>query len=210
LWTSGGKNYVITTDGLNQNCCLDMETGKVMWTVKRGYYLNTVVIQGDNIVIEGQVYKMSPAGVEKLASFVEDPSMEYWNQVIFQDHLYQHIGGTEGHASKIGGFCCFDMKTGQVSWKGPKSPINDDVGFGHPIVADGKLIMTWCDSHGRTTPIRGDDFIELMKASPEGCVQLGLFNPKYLCPFTSPALAGGKLFLRLRDGIVCYDLRAKQ
>jgi hypothetical protein len=46
----------------------------------------------------------------------------------------------------------------------------------------------------------------MLKATPEKYTPLGLFNPES-CPLASPAITGGKMVLRLRDGVACYDLR---
>jgi hypothetical protein len=45
----------------------------------------------------------------------------------------------------------------------------------------------------------------MVKVTPDAFVELGRFNPR-MCMMTSPAVAGGKLYLRLLDGIACYDL----
>jgi hypothetical protein len=79
-----------------------------------------------------------------------------------------------------------------------------------PILADGKLIVPLVNCHNFHGGAVGQDLIQMVKATPdEKCVQLGVFNPNALCSMTSPALAGGKLFLRLEDRVACYDLRAK-
>jgi hypothetical protein len=123
--------------------------------------------------------------------------------VIYQDHLYQNVGASEGAKSKLEGFGCFDLKKGELNW------INKDVPeawYVPSILADGKIIKAINTSNAR----RYTDFnfpVVLIKATPEKYVQLGSFDFG-LIPFTPLAMAGGKLLVRTETGISCYDLRA--
>ena len=70
---------------------------------------------------------------------------------------------------------------------------------------DGKIIRHSECAHNALE----HNYIEMIQATPEKYVLLGSFEPKGLCAFTSPAVADGRMYLRLRDGLACYDLRAK-
>jgi hypothetical protein len=54
----------------------------------------------------------------------------------------------------------------------------------------------------------GEQMLQLIKPTPENFESLGAFRLK-MCPWSHPALAGGKMFVRHEEGVVCYDLRAK-
>jgi len=45
----------------------------------------------------------------------------------------------------------------------------------------------------------------MLQANPEKFVSLGAFSPG-VAMMSSPAVANGKLYLRLLDGVACYDL----
>ena len=98
---------------------------------------------------------------------------------------------------------CSDLKTGEVAWEDKTKAQGVEGQLAMPILADGKLFIPFESCHRWT-----DHYIEMVKAAPgEKYVSLGLFRPKELCPFASPAFSGGALFVRLRDGVACYDLR---
>jgi len=58
----------------------------------------------------------------------------------------------------------------------------------------------------------GGCHIVMFKATPEKYIQLGKFNANVM-PCTSPAIAGGKLFVRTAttatedSGVACYELK---
>ncbi len=74
-----------------------------------------------------------------------------------------------------------------------------------PILVDGKIIAT-CGAWGAT----GRGLLHMWKATREG-QPLGRMPPTRddVALFTSPAYAGGMLYVRSYDCVVCYDLRAK-
>lgn len=207
LWSSGGKHFILSTDNtLGGNSaawttsCLELETGKVAWSQKGGA---PMLVSADTMVLSGKTYKISPSGVEPLASFTEGQSLT--TGVVHQGYLYSVMNGGDGGRISL---CCSDMKTGETKWKG-KCPFGEGV-LTTPVLADGKMLVPLVACHNFHGGAQGQDLIEWVKLSPdEKYVQLGLFNPKTLCSMTSPAVAGGRLFLRLEDGIACYDLADK-
>ncbi|MBI3830641.1 MAG: PQQ-binding-like beta-propeller repeat protein [Planctomycetes bacterium] len=207
LWVSGDKNYILTSDTgrgfgfINSTtCCLELETGKLAWSLKGGPY---GPISGDLFVQAGKVYKMTPTSAEPVASLADPRNSG--PSVIHQGHLYAMMDGGDGGRISLS---CSDLKTGEMKWK-DKCPAGEGV-ISMPALADGKMILPLVFCHNFHGGAVGQDLIQMVKASPdEKYVQLGIFNPKNLCSMTSPAVAGGLLFLRLEDGVACYDLRAK-
>jgi len=201
LLTAGGKDYVITTDFRQESnssyCCLDMETGKALWTVKSPIGVVTVM-SGDVLIApplygfsETKAYKVTPSGAELL-----------WKQVvaggaghIYQDHLY--VPSTY--------YSCVDLKTGEFNWK--KSIRGGVAELSSTVLADGKIFTPLGEAHQLTKNFGDLTYaLSMIKAAPEKYVELGVFNPR-MCMMTSPAVAGGKLYLRLLDGVACYDLQ---
>jgi outer membrane protein assembly factor BamB len=213
LWKTGGKSCVITTDGDAKQCCLELATGKEMWKVNITKTphdpfsgLNRVVIHGDLLVGDGQAYKMTATSAEPLCKIPAGLS------VVHQDYLYSVVDGGDGQKASLQ---CLDLKTGEAKWVG-KWTFGDGA-IVAPILVDGKILMTLGSCHrslGGLKPHRddwvGDWAIQMVKPSPtEPYVELGLFQPKYMCPITSPAISDGRMYLRMDNAVACYDLRAK-
>jgi hypothetical protein len=93
------------------------------------------------------------------------------------------------HTIRPEGLVCFDVNTGEVKWKG--RDISETSGVA--ILADGKMIGNCADG------------TIMYRATPEKYEELGRFKSNAtLCQ--SPAIVVGKMFLRLKDGVACYDL----
>ena len=199
VFTSGGKQYLITTDYLETyNCntvCLDLETGKHLWTAKSppgGMICGDIIVAPPVYGSSGMIaYKMTPTGAERI-----------WKQMvggggpIYKDHVY--LAGNF--------YSCLDLKTGQCNWKKP-------VGGGvteccaSTLLADGKIFSTRGEAHQLTKNFGDLTYaLTMVKATPEEYTELGIFNPR-ICMMTCPAFVNGKIFLRLLDGIACYDLQ---
>jgi RNA polymerase sigma-70 factor (ECF subfamily) len=197
LWTSAGKKYVIAG-----GTCLDLHTGKEIWKVNLNLgYGKTPVISSDMLVSLDGVYKLTPEKAELVFKFRNginiDPAS---SPVVFEDHIYDFFSWYSGD-----GWHCYDLKTGEPKWKqpDPKASLAGDTTCASPILVDGKIIHPIGGSHS------GKPFqIEMLKATPEKYTPLGSFNPG-ICPMSSPVLVGGRLYLRLVDGVACYDLTAK-
>jgi hypothetical protein len=67
-----------------------------------------------------------------------------------------------------------------------------------PVLADGKIIAMIEETEDRF-------YVVMYRATPDKFEELGRFNP-HAGPGASPAIAGGKLYLRLQDCLACYDL----
>jgi outer membrane protein assembly factor BamB len=106
--------------------------------------------------------------------------------VISGDHVY----GTSQAA-----LVCMELKTGKVAWQGRSA------GKGSITLADGNLVL------------RGEGGgVALVEASPTAFKELGSFSlPKSggNGAWAYPVVAGGRLFLREWDSMICYDIKAK-
>jgi outer membrane protein assembly factor BamB len=147
-------------------------------------------------------YKLTPEKAELLWKMpgggIAD---ETQSPVVYEDHLYWLRNFYDGPV-----WHCVDMKTGAVKWTEQKPPIPSDCNCSSPVLADGKIILPIGLGHAALangTPYQ----VEMLKATPEKFLQLGAFEPK-VAPMSSPAVAGGRLYLRLVDGVACYDLTA--
>ena len=201
LWSSGGKNYIIAGGSWGKTAyCIDMETWKIVWEIKKGDIAqSTPVIVGDILCFQGGgagscAYKITPEKAELLWKSPVSDGIESF--VVYQDHIYMDV--SNHRAPEV---YCLSLKTGETKWKN-RSPGGANI-CSSPILADGKIIMPT----GVPGPHSGFA-LEMIQPSPEKYISLGTFNPE-MAQCSSPAFAGGKLYLRLWDGVACYDLRAK-
>ena len=115
--------------------------------------------------------------------------------------LVNHHGGVihvDGYVYGIddnGMMKCLELKTGKLQWE------HDSVGKGSISFADGRFIVR---SEGGP--------IALVEASPKEYVQKGRFSQPSRSSKKSwphPVVAGGCLFLRDQDVLLCYDVKKK-
>jgi hypothetical protein len=102
----------------------------------------------------------------------------------------EYVYGTGGV-----GLVCLEWKTGAVKWQ------NRSIGRGSVMVADGHIYL------------RGErGAMALVEATPEGYREKGRFQQpdrSRFATFAHPVLAGGRLYLRDEDVLLCYDVQAR-
>ncbi|MBI3831826.1 MAG: PQQ-binding-like beta-propeller repeat protein [Planctomycetes bacterium] len=196
LWATNGHDCIITTDGNRLWCCLELETGKVLWTVPGAPNTSCPVFSGDIMILRGaaklEAFKVTFSAAEPLWQ----QSVKHAAQsscLVSQDNLFVSNSADAGAA-----WSCLELKSGQVKWT---QDIIGDTICTVPALADSKIINVFGKGHYDTSYQ-----VEMIKASPEKYERVGLFNPK-ACMYSSPAIADGRLFLRLLDGVACYDLK---
>ena len=215
LWVSGGKKYIIgQTQPPKSWGCMELETGKVCWTLDKSGVshldLLSPVIR-DNILVQCvscrgkkmvRAFKISPTEATLLweNDKTKEDSWPAGSLAVWQDHVYQVQAGEFIQTTHR----CLDVKTGEIQWE--TGPIKEDLmSITQMIVADGKLFRAvgecerWLFGDTAT--------FEMVGATPEKYVRLGHFDPG-ACPLASPAMADGRLYLRLEKCLACYNLRA--
>jgi outer membrane protein assembly factor BamB len=198
LWTSGGKSYLVGISGAYLYC-VEPDTGKMLWKVAgvgSGEGSSSPAISGDIAAFYGiggvYAFKLSPQKAEQL--WKTPPAC--WrgdSLIIYQDSVY--VGSTNP-------LRCMDLKTGEVKWEN-KQIANM---YSSPILADGKILYPF--GHGWSSL-----FMVMFKATPEKFEELGRFPKEgekgIVTSCSSPAIANGKLYLRLSGKdycVACYDL----
>lgn len=193
IWEQEGKTRLIASDGgIGAYCCLEMKTGKMLWSVKLP--IGTFPVLHEDLLVTPPPYassgthafRMSAGGAELLwkRNFGSG-----WGDLIHRGYLYQLDR-------------CVNLQTGSICWK---SKTGTDT-ISPMIVADDKVISLHGSSHQITKKWGGGYAVVMFKATPEAYVELGRFDP-HACHMTSPAFHDGRLYVRLLDGIACYDLR---
>ena len=204
--TGASKKYIFAQGGGNTMCCLDLQTGEEMWTLKcPSTWTMEVQVSGDVLIAQGKMYKMTPTGIQPIKTLVEFPGMTFGlSWIIYQNHLYQYVFAAEGSRpdKKADGLCCWDLKSGDLKWayRGPTCTWDTD--YTPAILADGKIFAPF-GSNGKF--MWENDDVAMYQPTPEKYVLLGSFKAG-LIPWTPMAFAGGKLFVRTEAGISCYDL----
>lgn len=190
LWTPASGQPVLLITGTNAVYGLEPTDGKVLWTVEGGGQ-STPVMQGDWLVIYSGAKDVGLRAYQYVKDAVPKPMWShFWvtlrysgSPVIHEDHVYLTCGGKHQ---------CVELATGKVDWL--ENEVNSTITS--PIIADGKLIVF--ENNGT--------HLRVVKAAPDGYHQLG--RPKVEgMGCTSPALSHGKLIVRQREKLVCFDLR---
>ncbi len=188
VWETGGRSLVVCNSKKALHG-VDSRTGEIAWETEGGGDA-TAVVSGDYLVnfskTEGvglTVYRMEPGGkgVKKLWNHDWKARRHHASPLIYERHVYLLGGGKHQ---------CFDLETGKIKWEElRKSDISS------PSLADGKIFV-----------LEGGGSLTMLKAAPGAHEELGQAKLKLMkCP--TPAIANGKVFLRLADGLACFDLR---
>lgn len=200
-WTVNGRHYILCT-AAGGPFCVEPEKGQIVWKASKessNYECrSTAVLVGDDILAihaRGGVfaYKISPQGAELM-----------WRKINCGDHgaspvVYQGFMYCFGRSYAADCARCLDLKTGEAKWIGKQGNQDGDWSCSSPIVADGKIIANAGPSHYDAVRTR------LFKATAEKYEEVGRI-PLPVCNSSSPAIVGGKLYLRMKDGIACYDI----
>ncbi len=195
----GVRQYVQLTDkslaGVAPN------DGKVLWkTARKGA---TAVIPTP-IYADGHVYVTSGYDIGcnlfKVAKGSDFTATQvYANKVMVNQHggvvkLGEHL---YGH-SDTKGWTCQDFKSGEAQWQ-EKNKLRK----GSLVYADGRL---YC----REEAEKG--VVALVEATPSGFIEKGRFTPPDRSGKKSwphPVIAGGRLYLRDQDVLLCYGVKTK-
>ena len=184
VWNTARGPHLIT--GVGRLTCVNPKDGSVVWQDGGGVYgsASTPSILGDLCVLGSRLkaYRLRPDKAEEL--FPGDGGGDRCGSYLLHDnHVYADCAGQ---------YRCFDL-AGKIRWQ--KS---DGGSISSPVLADGKIF-------------------HVVSSKDQRKVRLAMFSATPTLPtffsvkstalqFSSPAISGGKLFLRLEDGVACYDL----
>lgn len=176
--------------------------GKLLWRAPRK---GNIAVIPTPIFAEGFAYVTSGYGAGcnlfKVTAADGKFSAEqvYANKVMANHHGgVIKVGGYVYGYSEAKGWTCQDVKTGEAKWQE-----KEKLGKGSIACADGRFYLRQESGPGT---------IALIEASPDGYKELGRFDPPDRSSKNSwphPVIAGGKLYLRDQDLLLCYDIKAK-
>lgn len=194
----GVRQYIqLTADSVAGIAASD---GKLLWRAPRK---GKVAVIPTPIYSGGYVYVSSGYGIGCNLFKVTKAGGKFTAEEVYANKV---LGNKHGGVIKIGdfvyghaddkGWTCQDFMTGVAKWQDNK------LGKGSIIYADQRLYL------------RAEDkgTVVLIEASPDGFKEHGRFeqpdrSDKKAWPY--PVIAGGKLYLRDQDVLLCYDVKAK-
>jgi outer membrane protein assembly factor BamB len=183
---------------------VDAEDGKLLWTYpidKTTAVIPTPIIKGDLVFFTagydrgGALLKQIPTTdgikVEEIYGLQKDLANKHGGVVLVGEHLY-------GDKEDSGHPWCADLMTGKVLWKKAMGSGKQSVSMTY---ADGHLYMHYADGTMVLAEETQSDYKEVssFKVPHSGS------RPSW----AHPVVAGGKLFVREGDFILCYDVRKK-
>lgn len=193
LWQPSSGDPVLVMVGNNTVHGLSPKDGATLWEVEGGGQ-STPVTQGDWLVIYSgtkdvglRAYQWQKEGPPKAAWSHFWVTMRYsGSPIIHEGHVYLMCGGKHQ---------CVELATGKVSWL--ENEVQSTITS--PILADGKLMVFENNgTHLRVVKAAADGYHQIARPKIEG---MGC---------TSPALSNGKLIVRQREKLVCFDLRPEK
>jgi outer membrane protein assembly factor BamB len=186
-WVKDGKSYVLCNDD-KLTFCLEAKTGKLLWSVPGGG-CGTPIISGDILVTAGGLaaYRLAPDKGELLWS--RGGTLAGTSAVVYDGCVYGW------HAMKL---ACVKLADGTVLWE-QKGPFcgGGYVGYSSPSLADGKLYM-----------VGESGLLTMVRVSPEKFELLGEVKDTKALGCTVPAIVNGRMFLRMKTNVACFDLTA--
>jgi len=192
------KTVLLTFHGKGL-AALDPADGKELWNTfwETNYDVNATT----PVHIEDKIYITSgyKTGGELLKASLSDVEVLWKNKSIASQHsdpfiIDGYIYGYSGDSMQNkGDFKCVDLNTGEEKWSTNK------MGWGTCVYVEGYLLC--CD-------IKGNLF--LMQPNPNKFTLITRF-PKALgkvsgAAWTVPVLANGKLYLRFKQKLICYEI----
>jgi outer membrane protein assembly factor BamB len=209
VWTSGddiagySSPVAITAAGVRQILfftgkalvSVNPEDGMIYWRVPwdTSYDANiaTPIAIGDYVFISSGygkgcgLLKIVRRGEALAAQTVYNNNQmrnHFSSSVLYRDHLY-------GFDDTM--LVCMELRTGEVTWK--------ERGFfkGSLLIADGRLIVLG-EENGK---------LALADATPEAYREKASFRAAHGRCWTVPVLAGGRLYLRDQEHLICYEMR---
>lgn len=195
----GVHQYVVLTGSSVAGVAAD---GKVLWHAPRKgqtAIVPTPVVDGNLVYVASgygvgcDLFRISKAGEQFKAEQVYHKSemvVHHGGLIRLGDYVYGYSD------KKPNGLTCMELKTGKVAWK------NRSVGKGSLAYADHRLYLR----------SEGSGEVALIAATAKGYEQHGLLKQPDRSrenAWAHPVIAGGKLYLRDMDVLLCYDVKAK-
>jgi len=199
----GEHSFVIAHVGRGETVAVDLQDGQEHWRAKTEATASTPVVHGERMITlansrKGGVrcYRISHDKAELAWNYqsLADPGA---SPVIVGDHVF--VQGEKRIA-------CLNLKDGKAAWTGELKV--KDPRYTSLIAADGQVIyafdslLSFAADPEQFSPFYHGYFDRDGRVGEE---TKGTNSGPHTC--TTPAICDGRLYLRLKQGIACYDLR---
>lgn len=214
-WSNDGKQCLLVGGNRRPGrgsrlFCLDARSGEVLWDGSTASGASSPAIQNNTAVTFGG--RVTGTHLVQTQGNNQKPGKARWNVGKWQDHGasatifegYVYIVGGGTYRGRIAGAHCYDLKTGALKWtEATGKNYSAGADSSSVVIADGKAFGKFQSRSGAK--------VIMFKADPENFEFLGLLeskNPKEdaLNPYSTPTIAGGKMYVRCNKAIACYDL----
>jgi outer membrane protein assembly factor BamB len=187
LWRKDGKDFLLCYSK-DKLVCVRPDDGKAKWQTWLGAKSGdqSPILVGDIALIRAytNMSAVDLSGAKPTQLWRNRDGNRGASPVIYKDRIFTQY-------SKI---VCRDLKNGEEKWSAGRHKTESC----SPIVADGKVI-TWVYEDNKWFIVQFDATADSYQEQGRLKLDAGAYS--------SPAIAGGKLYLRLDDGVACYDLR---
>jgi outer membrane protein assembly factor BamB len=187
-WETGGTALAIC-NGRAELQAVNPKTGELVWSVP-GAGECTPAVVGDLLAVQTRkpelgfvAYQLSPTSATKLWNYPMDPLRTQASPIIHEGHVYL----IDDNVS-----ICFDAANGSQRWQEPLPAT-----ISSPVLADGKIFAL----------VNNGNNVAIMKPDSAGRIEIGraLVRGAWV---PSPAIADGKLLVRLKDKLKCFNIAA--
>ena len=176
------------------------DDGRLLWrALRRGAtaVIPTPIVKDDLVFVTSgytigcHLFKVSKEGDKFKAGPVysnKDIANHHGGMVRVGDCVYGHAEGK--------GWVCVELISGKILWR------HRGAGKGSVVCADGRLYLRSEDGNGT---------VALVEATPDGYREKGRFDQPERSNKNSwahPVVAGGRLYLRDQDVLLCYDVKS--
>lgn len=229
-WRTGDKTRIVVNVGKGQTACFDPADGRELWRVRSDASHSTPVVVGDLLL----TYGGSRRGGLRCYRLAEDGATELWTYHELADDGSSPVV-LDGHVFLQGErkLACVELATGKAAWLANLDLGRPR--YTSLVAADGKVYYAFervlCfaaapDSYRPLSQGRIDKsgtlseeesarralgLPELEKTSEGEKEARKIWDDHYRgqgpLACATPAIADGRLLVRLEDGLVCYDLR---
>ncbi len=188
-WTPSSSAPVLVVQANNKLLGLKPEDGSIAWEAEGGGQSTPVAYHDWLVVYSGakdvglRAYKADATGKPQAIWSNYWLTLRYTGSPIVHEGLvYNMCGGKHG---------CFELETGKPRWE---ETVNSTISS--PLLVDGKILIQENNgSHIRLIKADGSSYqmVARAKADAMACA--------------SPAVSNGRLIVRQKDKLVCFDLR---
>ncbi|HEX5175444.1 MAG TPA: PQQ-binding-like beta-propeller repeat protein, partial [Chthoniobacteraceae bacterium] len=188
-WKSGDRALVLC-NSRKDIVAVDAKSGELVWSVPAGGD-STPAILHDQLAVQGRpelgllLYRLKPGNPEKRWNAPMDVLRNQSSPIIHESSVYLVDDDMQR---------CFDLGTGSKRWEEKVSS-----SISSPVLADGKLFVM----------INNGNNLQMLRAQGEKRAELGRAVVRGTW-VPSLAIADGRLLVRTKASVRCFDLRIEK